>query len=339
MSKPPIRIATISNNPDPDWAWLRDVDGADFTVADRALEWRSFTTAAKNGPSALGRFHGARALAKAHAGAPFDLMVSHGPWTTAWTEWLARRSGARHLAYSFNFTDLPSGVRKSLMTSAFRNVDAFAVFTDAERALYADYFGLDQHKLLRAPWGVAPPISAPAPRRIEGDYYAALGGEARDYGVLCEAARHCSELKFVAVARPRNFDGLDTPSNLQVLFDLPFDEAWSIVWHAKASLIPLRSRETPCGLVTLVGGMHLGKAQIVTQAAGAAEYIKDGETGLMTPAGDAKALAAAIWRIEADPALGARLGAAARAHAGAHCSEAATVSFFRGLMERWFGEN
>lgn len=315
--------------------------GPDFEIDGRRLEWTSFSMTAESGPKAIGRFHGAQALAKASRRKPFDLIVSHGPWTTAWMEWAGetKESLARHLAFSFNFTDLPTGPRKWLMARAFRRADAFAVFTNAEQGLYADYFGIDRGKLLRAPWGVAPPLSGLQPRTIAGEYFAALGGEARDYAVLCEAARALPDIRFIAVARPHNFEGLDPPGNLEVRFNLPFKEAWGIVQHASASLIPLRSRDTPCGLVTLVGGMHLGKAQIVTDAAGAADYLKDGETGLLVPAGDATALAAAIRRLADDRALAARLGETARKEAAAHYSETATAAFFKGLLERWFGEN
>ena len=348
---PPIRIAVIADNPDPNWVWLRDLMGGDFAVGGRRLDWTKFSTAPdQTSRSAAGRkiasrlkslarWRGARALKTAAAEKPFDLIVSHGPLATAWTQGvLASADGpARHLAFSFNFTDLPTGLRKTLMTRAFKSVDALAVFTDAEQALYADYFNLDPKTLLRAPWGVAPPLTGPTPRRIEGPYVAALGGEARDYATLCETARLCPDVRFAAVARPHNFDGLDPPENLSVRFNLPFEEAWGIVQHADAALIPLRSRETPCGLVTLVGGMHLGKAQIATDAVGVADYIAPGETGLLTPPRDAAAMAAAVRRLQGDPALAERLGRAARAYAGAHCSEAATVGFFSDLLKRWFG--
>ena len=338
MTKPPIRIANISDNPDPDWAWIRDLIPRDFEVAGRQLAWTSFSMAAETGSKAIGRLRSVRELARAAGHKPFDLIVSHGPWATAWTEWIApQKHRAKHLAFSFNFTDLPTGPRKWLMGCGFRRVDAFAVFTEAEQGLYANHFKIDRSKFLRAPWGVAPPLSAVQPRAIEGDYFAALGGEARDYAVLCEAARALPNIRFVAIVRPHNFEGLNPPENLEVRINLPFEEAWGIVQHARAALIPLRSRETPCGLVTLVGGMHLGKAQIVTDAAGAADYLKDGETGLLVPAGDAGALAAAIERLAKDKALAARLGEAAKAHAQAHCSEADTVRFFEGVLSSWFG--
>ncbi|WP_428409708.1 glycosyltransferase [Hyphococcus sp.] len=338
MTPSPIRIANISDNPDPRWAWIRDLMPADFEVAGRRLHWESFSMAAGR-PRALGRWRAGRALAKAAKREPFDLVVSHGPWVTAWTEAAAgsAKGSAKHLAFSFNFTDLPTGPRKGLMQQAFKRVEAFAVFTDAEQGLYADYFGIERGKFLRAPWGVAPPLSGLQPKTVEGEYFAALGGEARDYAVLCEAARALPQTRFIAVARPHNFERLNPPENLEVRFNLPFETAWGIVQHARAAIVPLRSRETPCGLVSLVGAMHLGKAQIVTDAAGAADYLKDGETGLLVPAGDAAALANAVRRLEADPALAARLGDAAKAYASSHCSEADTVRFFEGVLTRWFG--
>lgn len=341
-AKPPIRIATISPNPDPDWAWLKDLMPSDFAVAGRALEWRSFSMAESSPRLAtLGRWRGARTLAKAATEQPFDLIVSHGPWATSWVQLAAmpKAANTKHLAFSFNFTDLPTGLRKAAMARSFRQVDAFAVFTDAEQRLYADYFGIDPTKILRAPWGVAPPLGTLQPRRIDGEYFASLGGEARDYSILCDSARSCPEVKFVVIARPWNFENLNPPENLEVLFNLPFEEAWGIVQHAKAAIIPLRSRETQCGLVSLVGAMHLGKAQIVTDAVGVTDYIRDGETGLTVPANDSAALSAAIRRIDADPALAERLGTNAKTYAEAHCSEAATIGFFSDLVKRWFGDN
>ncbi len=340
MTKPPLRIANISDNSNPDWAWIRDLMPGDFEIAGRRLDWTAYSMAQQgNDPRFRARWRGARHLASDSARQPYDLIVSHGPWITAWTEWVAgaKKNDAKHLAFSFNFTDLPTGPRKAVMGRAFRQVDAFAVFTDAEQGLYADHFGIDRARFLRAPWGVAPPLSRLQPRLIEGGYFAALGGEARDYGVLCEAARALPDTRFVAIARPHNFDGLAPPENLEVRFNLPFEEAWGVIQHAIAAIVPLRSRETPCGLVSLVGAMHLGKAQIVTDAAGAADYLRDGETGLLTPAGDASALAAAVRRLEGDPALAAQLGEAAKDFAEAKCSEARTIAFFEAVLSRWFG--
>jgi glycosyltransferase involved in cell wall biosynthesis len=60
--------------------------------------------------------------------------------------------------------------------------------------------------------------------------------------------------------------------------------------------------------------MASGLPVITTPSGAITELIRDGETGLFTPRGDAEALAAAIKRVIEDEALAKRLGAAARAH-------------------------
>jgi glycosyltransferase involved in cell wall biosynthesis len=51
---------------------------------------------------------------------------------------------------------------------------------------------------------------------------------------------------------------------------------------------------------------------VATAVGGTPEIVRDGETGLLIPAGDAGALATALERLIEDPGLGSRLGAAAR---------------------------
>jgi glycosyltransferase involved in cell wall biosynthesis len=64
----------------------------------------------------------------------------------------------------------------------------------------------------------------------------------------------------------------------------------------------------------MVGPEALGHGRPVagTAAGGSAEWLKDGETGLATPPGNARALAAALNRLLADPALSARLALGGR---------------------------
>jgi glycosyltransferase involved in cell wall biosynthesis len=59
--------------------------------------------------------------------------------------------------------------------------------------------------------------------------------------------------------------------------------------------------------------MAAGLALVGSRVGQVSEVVRDGETGLLVPPGDAVALADAIARLRGDPALRARLGAAARA--------------------------
>jgi glycosyltransferase involved in cell wall biosynthesis len=55
--------------------------------------------------------------------------------------------------------------------------------------------------------------------------------------------------------------------------------------------------------------------------------VRDGETGVVVPAGDAPALARAIERLLSDPDLRGRLGAAARAAVSPYTYEAMVGAF------------
>ncbi|MDX6696658.1 MAG: hypothetical protein QOE65_55 [Solirubrobacteraceae bacterium] len=77
--------------------------------------------------------------------------------------------------------------------------------------------------------------------------------------------------------------------------------------------IPTRTFREPWGMV-VNEAMHQGLPVIATDAVGAAAggLVRDGRNGLVVPAGDEAALAGALVRLRDDPALRARLGAAAR---------------------------
>jgi glycosyltransferase involved in cell wall biosynthesis len=72
----------------------------------------------------------------------------------------------------------------------------------------------------------------------------------------------------------------------------------------------------PCAAV-VQQAMALSKPAIGTNLGGTPEMIVDGETGLLVPPGDPEALAHAIARLAADPALRATMGAAGRVRADA----------------------
>jgi glycosyltransferase involved in cell wall biosynthesis len=78
-----------------------------------------------------------------------------------------------------------------------------------------------------------------------------------------------------------------------------------------ASVLP-----EPFGQV-VAEGLAAGLPVVAAAAGGPAELIEDGVTGLLYPPGDARALAACLRRLAADPGLGVRLGRAGRRRAAA----------------------
>lgn len=68
--------------------------------------------------------------------------------------------------------------------------------------------------------------------------------------------------------------------------------------------------------------MMLGKPVVASAVGGIPEMVSDARTGMLVPKGDVPALAAALGRLAADPALCAHLGQAARADTSARFSTA-----------------
>ncbi len=62
---------------------------------------------------------------------------------------------------------------------------------------------------------------------------------------------------------------------------------------------------------TVVESLAAGTPVVATDVGGVGEVVRDGENGLLVPAGDVEALAAAVSRLAGDPELAARLRAAA----------------------------
>lgn len=326
----PVRVISC-HDAEPGWPWI-----ANLYYDQPEIEWRSVSsrrsafTRRLPGPH-LGRLRAALQVRTLLSRNQADLLVSHGPYTSYYAEAFGRgsRQDVPHLSFAFNFTDIPGGFRFEAMQKAFPRIDRLIVYSRMERQLYADTFGIADDRLAFMRWGVAPPIVRALPRTIDRPYVVAIGGEARDYATLCSAARLLPALAFVLVVRPYSVKGIDVPANVDVRVNLPWDETWSLLWHADAGLVPLRSAQTPNGHVTLIGGMHIGKAQVITDSAGIHDYVEHERTSLLVPPQDANAFAAAIERLLDDRALRDRLGQAAQAFAAEHCSEAVTVEGFR----------
>jgi glycosyltransferase involved in cell wall biosynthesis len=103
-----------------------------------------------------------------------------------------------------------------------------------------------------------------------------------------------------------------------------FDSAWA---QAAPSLW-----QEPFGNVATEAMMR-GTAVIATGSGGFAEMVVEGETGLLTPAGDVAALAGAIATLLSDRSLAERMGAAGRRRALARFSRAAVTDRFEALYQ------
>jgi starch synthase len=112
-------------------------------------------------------------------------------------------------------------------------------------------------------------------------------------------------------------------------------EVIQILSHATVFVCP--SEYEPLGIVNLEA-MACGSAVVASAVGGIPEVVEDGETGLLVPAGDEAAFAAAINALVRDPGRAAELGARGRQRAVAEFSwdriATLTAELYRDLARR-----
>lgn len=110
------------------------------------------------------------------------------------------------------------------------------------------------------------------------------------------------------------------PEGAVVVEDVPYPTIVAMWDRALYGVFPTKIPEALGNVVH--EAMSRGRAVIGTRPGGHEDMIDDGENGLLVPAGDAEALAAAMARLSNDAALRERLGAAALERAQEFTSEA-----------------
>lgn len=88
------------------------------------------------------------------------------------------------------------------------------------------------------------------------------------------------------------------------------DDVPAILASSHVFVLSSRSEALP---VSILEAMAAGLPVVASRVGGVPELVVDGETGLLVPAGNPRALAAALESLVDDPVLRARLGAAGRA--------------------------
>lgn len=248
------------------------------------------------------------ALQAAMAVQPGRFVISHLPLMSAAVSqaMAVLRRPAPHLAFAFNFTNRPDGMRLRYMRQALARVDQFTIFSHHERGLYSSLFGIEPERFVPVMWTQdAPPVQAEPGLGGDQPYLCAIGGEGRDFALLMETARRLGPaMKMVVIARPHSMAGVSVPDNVEVLFNIPLARVWRIATDSLGVLVPLTTRETCCGHITLVATKLLGLPMMTTHAYATREYVEGREAVLECEPGDATAFTALAQRlIDEQPAF------------------------------------
>ena len=323
-------IVCCSEAADGDWKWIApEVDEADFHFVSCAPR----NSLERHPLFNIARFRGSFEAVRLSKRIGADLLVAHGPTLTAWCalfgRWLTMR--AKVTSFAFNFSVTPNRLKTWVFSRALRTVDRFFVFSNVERQLYARLFSLPEQKFEFIHWGVHPSAPNTTPSG-SGDYVCAIGGNARDYFTLIEAARLLPDIPFMLVVRPENVRGIKLPSNVAVQINIPYSVCMGILYQSRFMVLPLINAEIPCGHVTIVAAMHLGKAMVVTSSSGVADYVTDNENAITVPPNDVNAMASAIRRLWQDRELCLHLGNEGKMRATKLYNESSVVDHFRNYL-------
>jgi len=206
-------------------------------------------------------------------------------------------------------------------------------------------------------WGVDPgrssvlPNPAPEPPKLpdraalreelglDGNVLVFAGrlGPQKDVGTLLEALVRVPAVTLAIAgdgperaALERRAGELGLDGRVRFLGTVPRDTVLRLFGAADASVLPSAWENFPH---TVVEALAVGCPVIATAVGGVPEVVVDGENGLLVPARDSQALAAAIGRFFSDAGLRERLAAAA-ARSVASYSEEAVFATIEGELER-----
>jgi glycosyltransferase involved in cell wall biosynthesis len=238
---------------------------------------------------------------------------------------------------------LVHGLSLPVMRHIYRHADAVVAYGEHVRRFVAAIRGRDDDVFI-APQAVEEQFRRPvsdAEVRAFRDRHG-LGDEplvlyvgrvvaAKGSEILARAAPHI-EATVVVVGNVAS----DPPAPpIRPLGPLPRSElpvAYRAAQLTVVPSIPTPRFKEPWGLVCNEA-MSQGRPVVATTAVGAVAggLVRDGETGLVVPAGDPVALAAAVNRLLDDEPLRARLGSAARRAVGPYTDEAMADGIGRAL--------
>ncbi len=316
--------------------WFRDLDrqlaSAPFP-AHRLDGPREAYAATRAYDAVIAPFAGGAILPAAYAGArrhgvPFVL------WASVWAQ-------PRSLAHA---AALP------VTRHIYRHADAVVAYGEHVRRYVAAIRGHDDDVFV-APQSVEPELFA---RAVGSEEQARFrSAHALGAGPLVLYVGRLIEEKGIAVlldAWPR----LASPATLVLIGDGPLAEpargaprvrvldplarpalapAYASAELTVLASVPTRRFREPWGLVCNEA-MAQGRPVVASGSVGAVAggLVRDGETGLVVPSGDAAALARAIDRLLGDPPLARRLGEAAREAVRPYTYDAMAAAFDRALV-------
>lgn len=238
-----------------------------------------------------------------------DLVVTHLSSATWWGSIAARLQKTPSLAMVHGFTGARWYRKADRLVCVSRAVADHMI----EQGIPADRLVVVHNGIDPAPYLSAEPADLPVPAGAFVVGTVAHLSPKKGFAELATAAALVPGAHFVVAGEGpmRPYLGRVASALQGRLHLLGWrDDVPALMRRIDAYCLP--SLREPFGLV-LLEAMAAGRPVVAFRSGGAPEVVADGETGLLVPAGDVEALAAAIRRLAEDSELRERLGAAGQA--------------------------
>jgi glycosyltransferase involved in cell wall biosynthesis len=197
-----------------------------------------------------------------------------------------------------------------------RQMDDIFVYATTQKRYGEEALGIPGAKLHLIPFHADSRFYQPVPDAQMARRICSAGLELRDYPTLIEAVRGVDVEVCLAAASPwskRKNETADRslPPNVSAR-SYPYLELRDLYASSQFVVVPLYDNDFQAGVTTMLEGMAMGKAVIVSKAAGQTDVVEHDVNGLYVPPGNPAALRAAIVHLLDHPEEAARLGRAAR---------------------------
>jgi glycosyltransferase involved in cell wall biosynthesis len=278
-----------------------------------------------------------RRLREAYAAERIDVVHVLDSALPMWWSGLERRRSARPpLVLAFHSTGKQTDPVQYFLAnrSVFPVADRFIALAESHREFLSSHFGiaLDRFELIGS--GVDLAVFAPDPDRRAVRARLGLPLDAPLAGIVAALRPEKNHPLFVEIAARVHArlpaarflvvgEGLERPvieaaiaahGMQEVVIMLGARQDVPEIWRAlDVAVLTSRIETLP---VSLMEAHACGVPAVSTNVGSVRDVVADGETGLLAPAGDAAALAAALGDLLADDAKRARMSVAARARAG-----------------------
>jgi glycosyltransferase involved in cell wall biosynthesis len=231
-----------------------------------------------------------------------------------------------------------AGVLRQVDRLALRRADLVVADTQANARHFAELAGLPPDRLAVCLVGAEERLFKPGWQPQEAFHALFVGKLIPLHGVetILEAARLAPEVPFRVVGSGQ-LDGLmsERPGNVEWVEWVEYEQLPGELQRARCAL-GVFGRSAKTGRVIpnkAFQALACGTPLVTADTPAARELLRDGESALLVPQGDAEALAAAVRRLASDRALARAIGEGGLAAYREQASEDVLGARWRGLLE------